>query len=264
MVAKSGRSKSQDMLAELVQRTFPNMTVRQEVPIGLIIDMSGYSVDELAIELRHKVHSMHVDVFATDSVKSVAFEYQGEQHYRSVGKMNANANAVRWDQALDEEKAWVLQRVGVPIVQIAYDERTDGAIISHLVDRATDETLLFQSKLDTCQKCHRRFPHGRLCDGCCDECLSEAEADGGEHDDHTPRAQVSAVGQRRAKYGRIRPDYDMERKEEEKRLRKALREAYKTSPEYQHRKEEWRRIRKERYKEAKEREWLRRQENNGK
>lgn len=261
MVAKSGKSDSQDKLAVLVQKTFPSMTVKQEVPIGLVINMSGYSEEEIAVELRHKVHQMYVDIFATDLDKSVAFEYQGKQHYHSVGKMNSNANAVRWDQALDEEKAWILQRIGVPIVQIAYDEQTDSSIINHLVNEATDEVLLFQSKLDVCKRCHRHFPYERLNDGYCDECLSEMEEnEEDEHDSYSLETEAHRISQHRAEYGRVETEYDRERKEEEKRRRKAFREAYKASPEYQRRKEEWKKIRKERYQEAKERERLRRRE----
>lgn len=262
MVAKSGKSDSQDKLAVLVQKTFPSMTVKQEVPIGLVININGYSEEEIAVELRHKVHQMHVDIFATDLDKSVAFEYQGEQHYHSVGRMNSNANAVRWDQALDEEKAWILQRIGVPIVQIAYDEQTDSSIIDHLVNEATDNVLMFQSKLDVCKRCHRRFPYERLHNGYCDECLSEMEEDEeDEHENHSSETEEAhRTSQRRAKYGRVETEYDRERKEEEKRRRKAFREAYKASPEYQRRKDEMKRIRKERYKEAKERARLRRRE----
>lgn len=245
----SGRSDAQDSLADLVRQAMPWMSARQEVPLSSIVSAAGYTMDEIAIELRHRPGDMSVDIYATDFSDAVAFEYQGEQHYRSIGVMNATENAVRYDQVLDAEKAWVLQRVGVPIVQVAYDDPLSKRFLLKRIDAAREEVAALRMQLVPCASCGRLFPSERLDGGLCHRCAVDG------HDD----SMTSSVGAERdgipAGGGRRRADDEAsERRRERLRAdRKAARDEYRKSSAYAEMKERRRVMRHERYLEAKRR-----------
>lgn len=163
-------SKAQDALAHLVAQALPSMHIAQEMPLSFVIQNHGYSVDEMSEELHHRFPEMYIDIFATDGTDSVAFEYQGKQHYASVGHMNATNNAVLYDQLLDEEKAWVLQRIGVPIVQVAYDDPITLDIVKHRIAEAQQEMDKLRASLVPCSTCGRLFPSDKLNNGECAYC----------------------------------------------------------------------------------------------
>lgn len=258
---KQGKSQAQDRIADIVSEAYPGMVVRQEVPIGDVIVASGYEPSELEPELRHRIHRMSIDVYATDYSTSFAIEYQGEQHYESVGRMNETGNAVRWDQELDEEKMWVLQRVGVPIVQIAYDEPVSPAIIRHLVDRASEAMRGVQNALYVCNGCGRRFPRERLSNGLCVRCRGISDDDGEDDkyetdrasDNHARDEKEAARQERRRRWQEYKAsDEYAERKRQSKEARKRAMEEYRQSDLYKQRKEEekaWRKARREEEKE---------------
>lgn len=254
----SGRSDAQDSLADLVRQVMPWMSVRQEVPLSSIVSAAGYSTDEIAVELRHRPSDMSVDIYATDLSDAVAFEYQGEQHYRSVGAMNASENAVRYDQTLDAEKAWVLQRVGVPIVQVAYDDPLSRRFLQKRIDAAREEVAELRMQLVPCTSCGRLFPAERLDDGLCHRCVVDGHADGVAEPVGTERNGMPAHGGR----GRVpmrgrglRTDAEAaERRRERLRAdRKAIRDEYRKSAAYAEMRERRRVMRHERYLEAKRR-----------
>lgn len=236
-------SEAQDSLADLVRQTLPWMSVRQEVPLCSIVSAAGYSVDEIAVELRHRPSAMSVDVFATDLSDSIAFEYQGEQHYASRGRMNASENAVRRDQALDAEKAWILQRIGVPIVQVAYDDPLSKRFLRRRIDDATDDMIATRMQLVPCASCGRLFPAERLDDGMCARCASldgDAGAPGrASHGARVPVRRRDVSGEYAAEMAR--------RGEEARAERKRRREEYLRSDEHAETMRRQREMRHERY-----------------
>lgn len=245
----SGKSDAQDSLADLVRQTMPWMSVRQEVPLSSIVSAAGYSTDEIAAELRHRPSDMSVDIYATDLSDAIAFEYQGEQHYRGVGTMNATGNAVRYDQTLDAEKSWILQRVGVPIVQIAYDDPLSKHFLLRRIDEAREQVAELRMQLTPCSSCGRLFPSERLDEGLCHHCTSEQA----EHGDDDARGRHDTARAMRAT--RRAPDAEAvaRRKERLREERKARRAEYRQSAEYARMMERRREMRRERYMEAKRR-----------
>lgn len=170
-----GKSQVQDALAALVRKVLPGMAVRQEVPLWRVVADMGFNLDELTPELRHRPHAMSVDIVATDFESTIAFEYQGEQHYSTGhGRMNKTMSDVLWDQALDEEKQWVLERVGVPVVQVPFDVPMDTRVLSKMIVLAQAETREMQLEMQVCQSCGRRFPMSRLEDGLCAVCTRKS------------------------------------------------------------------------------------------
>lgn len=262
-IMPKSKSKAQAELADIVREAFPTATVRQEVPLGRLIDAAGYLPTEIARELGHSPHRMAVDVYAASSDMACAFEYQGEQHYRAAGNMNASANALLWDQQLDEEKGWVLRRIGTPIVYVPFDAYVDAEVLSDMVADAVAEVDEARDELVACEGCGRLFPVSELRDGLCRRCVSQGTS---RADD---KAGIDRYGVSMGMYGSdmedsaenadgempsmFTPEGRTARKAADKARRKAAREAYKQSPEYQRQKEEARRIRKERYREQKER-----------
>lgn len=262
----SGKSDAQDSLADLVRQTMPWMSVRQEVPLSSIVSAAGYSTDEIAVELRHRPSDMSVDIYATDLSDAIAFEYQGEQHYRTAGRMNASENAVRYDQTLDAEKAWILQRIGVPIVQIAYDDPLSKRFLQQRIMEAREEVAALRMQLMPCSSCGRLFPAERLEDGLCYRCVTDEDADcaasrhdvpGDAHDG--TRHDIASGSRRRAGMHKSgsRSSADTEalarRRERLRAERKARRDEYRKSEEYADMMERRRVMRHERYLEAKQR-----------
>lgn len=262
----SGKSDAQDSLADLVRQTMPWMSVRQEVPLSSIVSAAGYSTDEIAVELRHRPSDMSVDIYATDLADAIAFEYQGEQHYRTAGRMNTSVNAVRYDQTLDAEKAWILQRIGVPIVQVAYDDPLSKRFLQQRIMEAREEVAALRMQLTPCSSCGRLFPTERLEDGLCHRCVTDEDADctasrydvPGDANDDT-RHNITSGSRRRAgmhKSGN-RSSADTEalarRRERLRAERKARRDEYRKSEEYADMMERRRVMRHERYLEAKQR-----------
>lgn len=252
------KSKAQAELADIVREAFPTATVRQEVPLGRLIDASGYLPAEIARELGHSPHRMAVDVYAASSDMACAFEYQGEQHYRAAGNMNASANVLAWDQQLDEEKGWVLRRIGTPIVYVPFDAYVDAAVLSDMVADAVAEMDEARSGLMACEGCGRLFPASELRDGQCRRCASQAAT---RADD---AVGCDRYGVPMGMYGSEEEDAveapspfseegSAARKAADKARRKAAREAYKASPEYQRQKELAKQARRERYLEQKAR-----------
>lgn len=240
----------------------PWMSVRQEVPLSSIVSAAGYSTNEIAVELRHRPSDMSVDIYATDLSDAIAFEYQGEQHYRTAGRMNASENAVRYDQTLDAEKAWILQRVGVPIVQIAYDDPLSKRFLQQRIADACEEVAALRMQLTPCASCGRLFPAERLDDGLCRRCVADEDADStaSSHDAHDMASHdAAASGRRRAgmrEDGRVtHADADAlaRRRERLRAERKARRDEYRKSEEYADMMERRRVMRHEHYLEAKRR-----------
>ena len=257
-MSTGGKSHAQDELADKIGYAFPNATVKQEVPIGTVIATHGFSPDEIARELGHKPHRMSVDIMMTSSECECAFEYQGEQHYSAKGNMNASSSALLWDQALDEEKAWILNRIGVPIVQVPFDEYVDTSVIMHDIDAALDTLHDNESELVACSGCGRLFPYDKLDgDGMCNKCVLEGrgiDATLGYDRYGIPVGMYSEADDGEPSLYDMSPDERKKAKRERDRdRRREARERYKSSPEYREAKEQAKVLRRQRYQEMKQR-----------
>lgn len=269
------RSQAQEALAADLGEWFPFSRVRQEVYIGELVESHGYTLEEMARELGSRPHRLFCDIVLSDSDGDCAFEYHGEQHYHQIGGMTGTLAELDLNQHLDREKSWILERVGVPLVQIPYDAYVDSSVVSRMMEEASTELEAAQARLYVCDGCGRRFPLSELAGGMCRRCRDEETA------------RVEAEFERERAAGRAIAEEDLEpdgepadeweadddgfdpeddsggdawleaRKAEQKeRAREARREAYrrwKESPEYQRRKEEQRAARRQAYRDAKRR-----------
>lgn len=250
------KSLAQDELENIIKDAFPSSITIQEYPLLDIIKNKGYSIKEIGSELGHKPHKMYVDIYCVGLDFDYAFEYQGEQHYHSIGNMNTKQNQLKWDQSLDEEKMWVLERLGVPIIQIPYDMHLDKGVIHHLVQEATNRANKIQNNLVECNYCGRLFPPNKLSYGDCVRCREEEKSS--PYEEMVTGYYGETDAHQDSFYNQDTWEDDIKQKiiEEQKRQRKIeqkrQREKWKASPEYQMMKEEARKRRKEAYQRAKE------------
>ena len=237
-----GRSKAQDELFEKISDLYSNSFVSDEVYIGDLIEECGYTVKEIEEELGHKSHKMFVDIVLRDSDRTVAFEYHGEQHYSLVGNMTKTSADLILNQQLDQEKSWILTRIGIPLVAIPFDAYIDDAVIEEMIDKAYEEVASMHKDLSECPGCERFFPPAQLPFGVCSRCREEEEK-------RIQYEQEEAEQAFRDEYDEMYPSSRYRRDEEsreerrerlaqEKARRKERYRAYKETPEYKKRKEE--------------------------
>ena len=181
-----GKSKSQDRLAELVAEALPASVV-QELPTKLLIEEAGYTAHEIAYELSGGLHATVCDIVADSaSYGTVVYEYDGEQHYRAVGRMNAGPADMAKQRSLDEEKDTVLARIGIPLVRIPYDTYVDADVIKRKTEEAIAARDAFVASMGTCPSCGRAFPVHMLSRGMCRWCLLEEDVQAKDDGGHAP------------------------------------------------------------------------------
>lgn len=284
-----GRSKAQDRLMDDIAEAYPAAYVTDEVYIGDLIEERGYTIKEITRELGYKPHKMFVDIVMRDSDSTVAFEYHGEQHYSTVGNMTKTTADVLMNQKLDQEKSWILNRIGIPLIAVPFDMYIDESVLDSLISDAAQECLDGLTGYVLCEECNKLFPASEIgADGVCKGCVERAQelersieeekrkqqakqlrqlqaeerrerrkVQRGESERHTRRTKRApawkAVAEDDDDYEGMTPEEEAKarQKAEAKRRRKAAAEAWKSSPEYQERKEEEKRRRKEKYNEWK-------------
>lgn len=173
MVRKTSKSKAQANLLNKLEELYPDARFREEVYIGDTIKDRGYTIDEIKRELGHKPHKMFVDIVMQEIDRTIAFEYHGEQHFALVGNMTKTASDLLTNKALDEEKSWILERIGIPLVSIPYDMYLDAEIIENLIYESTQRVISNNSSLIDCVSCGRLFPNSIMPNGVCHSCLQE-------------------------------------------------------------------------------------------
>lgn len=235
-----GRSKAQDNLMRALENIYPLATLTDEVYIGDLIETNGYTIKEIQRELGHKPHKMFVDILMSDSEQTVAFEYNGRQHYETIGNMTRTTADVLVNQQLDREKSWILARIGVPLVIIPYDTYLDDTVIARMIDDAAEECSRMRNKLTECSKCGRLFPPSALSNGICNACRTEAEAQNGS----VSNAKTSYEKH----YNNDESTKRADMKEKMKRRRRKAYDAYKNSDEYRRQREIAKQKRKEAYR----------------
>lgn len=278
-----GKSKAQDkLMAELIE-LYPAAYITDEVYIGELVEERGYTLKELQRELGHKPHKMFVDIIMRDSDRTVAFEYHGEQHYSLVGNMTKTTADLLMNQQLDQEKSWILERIGIPLVAVPFDMYIDDSVIEHLIDEAYEQLDDAMSKLSECPECGRFFPMSQLSKGACTSCIEQAreayEEEQAEQEREYAQARKERAAERRearraaskAKRDNIKKkesasggsswrdfasssgddEYKEAQKEKAREYRKQRYQEWKNSPEYAAQKEEVKRKRKEAYQKQK-------------
>ena len=244
MAKKTSKSKAQEALANQLADIYPYATILQETYIGKLVESQGYSIEEIAKELGRRPHKMFVDILIQDSEMTVACEYNGEQHYHQVGNMTSTSVDVLMNQQLDEEKAWILQRIGIPIVTVAYDTYLDESVFDNMVSDAYAEMEDFLSSYYICDECGRQFPESQIKMGVCETCRQK----------HIE--EVEEYSRQNKSQNRFHASDSEEWKKQQKELAKQKRkEAYrkwKESPEYLAQKEKQKQERKKRNAELKE------------
>ena len=248
----SGKSKAQDALAGEIASFYPYSTVLQEVYIGKLVESQGYSVKEISKELGHKPHKMFVDIVIQDSERLVACEYHGEQHYHTVGNMTATTADVLMNQQLDEEKAWILQRVGIPIVSVSYDTYIDESVLDEMISEAYQETDDFLSSYYVCDDCGRRFPSSQMTLGVCASCRGKRATE--------VEAYAEEVNSTERRH-KADDEWKAKQKERNRQKRKEAYRKWKESPEYLAQKERQKQERKRRNAEAREKRKAERRKN---
>ena len=236
-----GRSKAQDELMARIQATYPDAYVSDEAYIGDLIEERGYTVKEIASELGHKVRKMFVDIIMRDADRTIAFEYHGEQHYATVGNMTKTTADLLLNQQLDREKSWILTRIGIPVVAVAFDAYIDEDVLEDMIDKAWEEVEQMRGELVECPNCSRLFPTSAMPLGICSACRErEAEAAAFEREER----EYEGRSRLRKKDDETAEEKKARRAAERAKRKEAYR-AYKETPEYAARKEEEKKRRKE-------------------
>lgn len=263
-----GKSKAQDNLMRDLVDWYPAAYIDDEVYIGDLIEERGYEISEIQAELGRKPHKMFVDIVVRDSDRTVAFEYHGEQHYSLVGNMTKTTADLLLNQQLDQEKSWILERIGIPLVAVPFDMYVDESVIEHMIDDAYEQMEGNLSELSECPSCGRRFPASRLSHGACKRCLDRERE---QREDEKKQEQARWAQEQREKRksaaakARKKPSwqdfasdgdgaemsYEEKMKEQAKEYRRQKYQEWKNSPEYAAQKEEARRRRKEAYQRQK-------------
>ncbi len=249
-----GKSAAQDELAALVKLTFPTSDVKQEMSIGKLIVSHGFTIDEITKELGHRPHRMFIDIYLSSSEQECAFEYNGEQHYRKAGVMSATSSSLHWNQELDAEKAWILGRIGIPLVTVPFDLNIDSSVIRHMYEDAIADNEAIKTDMLACSVCGRLFPNNRLKNGICMSCREATEAETEYDRFGIPRGMYGDDGTNDEFDSDSTELWRMSSEERKEALRERRREAYrqyKKSPQYQAKKEAARQERKKRYQEEK-------------
>lgn len=268
----AAKSAAQAELAAKLEEWFPFARIRQEVYVGELIEAHGFSVDEIARELGNRPHRLFCDIMLSDSDGDCVFEYNGEQHYHQIGGMTGTLAELGLNQHLDREKSWILERIGIPLVQLPYDAYIDASVAARMMEDASAALEEAQAKMYVCDGCGRRFPAGELTSGLCRRCVAD-EQRRAEEEYEREVAAGRAIREEDIEPDWEEPDapdaedeewdagatneWEETRKAEQKAWAKERRrEAYqqwKESPEYQRRKEEQRAARKSAYQEMKRR-----------
>ena len=178
---KMGKSKAQDELKERLEDLYPLSNITDEEYIGDLIKEQGYTLNEMKNELGHKPHKMFVDIIMRDAQRTIAFEYHGEQHFALIGNMTKTRADLLANQMLDEEKSWILERIGIPLVSIPYDMYIDAEIIEQLIAESTKRVIKNNATLTECDNCQRSFPPNQLKHGLCASCVEKVREQNNEN-----------------------------------------------------------------------------------
>lgn len=267
-----GRSKAQDALMDKICDIYPAAYITDEVYIGDLVEERGYTIKEIQSELGHKPHKMFVDIVMRDSDRTIAFEYHGEQHYSLVGNMTKTTADLIMNQQLDQEKSWILERIGIPLVAVPFDMYIDESVIEHLIDEAYEQLDDAMSKLSECPICHRFFPISQMPHGACKSCIDKERAAREEEEEQreqeyqrTRRQERQEAAKARRQQRSSKPSwkdfasdggdeensYEEQQKERAREYRRQRYQEWKNSPEYAAQKEEAKRKRKEAYQKMK-------------
>lgn len=260
-----GRSKAQDNLMHDLSDFYPAAYFEDETYIGNLIEERGYDISEIASELGHKPHKMFVDIVMRDSDRTVAFEYHGEQHYSLVGNMTKTTADLLMNQQLDQEKSWILERIGIPLVAVPFDMYIDESVVEHMIDEAYEQMDANLSSLSECPLCGRLFPQNKLSHGACKHCIDqerEQKEQARKQEKNKKEKSSSAASFTPKKKKTSWQDfasededeemtYEERMKEQAKAYRRQKYQEWKNSPEYAAQKEEAKRRRKEAYQKAK-------------
>lgn len=241
-----GRSKAQDNLQRRIERLFPENYVNDEIYIGDLIDARGYSKKEIEYELGHKAHKMFVDIVMYGLNGTMAFEYHGEQHFHVIKGMTGTHAELMANQMLDQEKSWILNRIGIPLVSILYDDYIDDETLLKHIQDAVQECEKENRQLLPCENCGRLFPPTILSYGHCPRCLKTTESDN-NHQQSQHRNNQTIDNSHESKQDMKKE----ENKQKQREYRKRRYQEYKNSPAYQESKNKARLLRKQQYEKAK-------------
>lgn len=238
-MATDGKSKAQDALATKIQECFPYAHVSQENYIVDLIEECGFTTQELRRELGHEPHRMFVDIVMRDSEETIAFEYHGEQHYSLVGNMTKTDADLLLNQQLDQEKSWILSRIGIPLVPVPFDMYIDESVLYDAIDKAYESMVQDAKGYVACGNCDRMFPPSQLKYGTCKSCeekLAEEEMEAvAAQAEAEPSPDIDALDDLES--GMSYDDFKAKQKELAKQKRKEAYQAYKQSAAYQQKKE---------------------------
>lgn len=221
MAKKTGKSLPQTELRKKIEELYENAFVEEEVFIGDVIEERGYSRKEIDKELGHKAHRMFVDIVMRDIDRTVAFEYHGEQHYSLVGNMTKTTADLLLNQQLDQEKSWILNRLGIPIVAVPFDMYIDERIIEDLIEKAYQEMENGNVGMSGCLECGRMFPTSAMSFGVCEACMEKRhEAEAEEIKEKQDEYKQSIADKKKA----ARKEYAQQQKEIAKQKREEAKE----------------------------------------
>lgn len=263
------KSKGQTHLYEIVVDIFPDAQIKQDLNLGKFLRKKGYSWAEFGREYGASLAPLIADIVVFEPF--IILEYNGEQHYRFTSHWHGDKNGFKKAQERDNQKIWLCQRLGIPLVIFKFDEDINRESVKKKIKEsmATAEIL---PGFKECPQCERilspkHFNNKNLCVNCqrdnkhSEEQLiknREIMQKQKEEQKNNPKIQAQKEIQKekqkelRQKQKEENKEYNESMKEKQRELRKKKQEEYKQSDYYQKQKERQKQLRQEAYERQKE------------
>lgn len=237
------KSRGQTALASAVASAFPLAVVKQDATLRRYVDRDlGYPWRVLEREYGRSLGRLDADVLLLGPEPAL-LEYHGRQHFEFVQHFHGDREGWLAAQERDNQKVWLSQRLGIPLVVFRYDENPTPDLVVERLEEARLGMVPLPGYV-ACSACGRRF---LPCDmeGGCPDCRREAKLD-----ERRARQAEAMAGRKPSEEERQRA---REARRAERERSRTLAAALNASPEAEARREAARRRQRESRREAKDR-----------
>ena len=162
------KSAGQSQLFEIVQKIFPQKTIKQDLNLRKFTKKKGYSWKKLSDEYGATLAPIIADIVVF-SDPLIILEYNGAQHYKYTSHWHGDANGYKEAQERDNQKIWLCQRLAIPMVTIAFNEKMDVNTIRKKIEEALRNTPLLPG-YTYCSNCHNIYLEELLQENICHSC----------------------------------------------------------------------------------------------
>jgi hypothetical protein len=167
------KSAGQTRLYELVRTAYPETQIKQDLNLRKFTRGLGYGWNELSQEYGQTLAPIIADVVLFKPL--MIFEYNGEQHYRFTAHWHGDAEGYREALERDNQKIWLCQRLGIPMVVFSFDENMSAETLAEKIEAAEKRTVLLPG-YRVCSSCGLVRAENSINDaGICVACLRGLE-----------------------------------------------------------------------------------------